>query len=197
MHTICFDFTNTRHVVAGKFSAKLHGRLRCHILIQYGQCITILTFLIYVHTMFHLHPPESFNLYKEVEIPTGKEKYPVLRKYTKSQQRIKQSKISYPIASLVFRNFLCLTYRNSLNIGISRLDQSKYLKKCKFCKYEIFCSGIYILVAFMNKCGTSKVYLCLEDKSSSFPRVRLTKAVFFSLRKIYIFGGNKNLTSNS
>ena len=51
-----FYFTNTRHVIAGKLSAKPNGRLRCHIWIQYGPCITILTFLIYVHSMFHLHP---------------------------------------------------------------------------------------------------------------------------------------------
>ena len=53
MQTIWFDFTNTRHVLAGNFSAKLHGRFRCHIWIQYGPCITTLTFLIYVHSMFH------------------------------------------------------------------------------------------------------------------------------------------------
>ena len=51
-----FDCTNTRHVTAGKFSAKPHYRFRCHISIQYGPCITILTFFIYVHSMFHLHP---------------------------------------------------------------------------------------------------------------------------------------------
>ena len=29
--TICFDFTSTRHVIAGKFSAKARGRHRCHV----------------------------------------------------------------------------------------------------------------------------------------------------------------------
>ena len=38
------------------FSAKPHGRFRWHIWIQYWPCITILAFLIYVHSMFHLHP---------------------------------------------------------------------------------------------------------------------------------------------
>ena len=45
-----------RHVIAGKFSAKLHGRSKCHIWIQFGPYIIILAFLTYVHNMFHLHP---------------------------------------------------------------------------------------------------------------------------------------------
>ena len=55
MQTICFDFNNTRHVIAGNFSAKLHGRFICHVWIQYGLCIAILTYLKYVHSVFHLH----------------------------------------------------------------------------------------------------------------------------------------------
>ena len=54
--TICFDLTNTRHVIAGKFSAKPHGRYRCHIWIQYGPYMAVLTFYIYVFNMFQLHP---------------------------------------------------------------------------------------------------------------------------------------------
>ena len=55
MQLICFDFNNTRHVIAGNFSAKLHGRFICHIWIQYRLCITTIMFLLYVHCMFHLH----------------------------------------------------------------------------------------------------------------------------------------------
>ena len=35
MQTICFDFTNTRHVITGKISTKSHGRCRFHIWIHY------------------------------------------------------------------------------------------------------------------------------------------------------------------
>ena len=56
MQAICFDFTNTRHVIAGNGSAKPHGRFRYHTWIQYGPRITILISLIYLHSMFHLHP---------------------------------------------------------------------------------------------------------------------------------------------
>ena len=45
MQTICFDFTSTRRVIAGKFSGKPHGTYRCHIWTQYGPYITILAFL--------------------------------------------------------------------------------------------------------------------------------------------------------
>ena len=51
---ICFDFKNTQHVIARNFSIKLHGRFICHIWLKYSLCITILTFLIYVYSMFHL-----------------------------------------------------------------------------------------------------------------------------------------------
>ena len=66
-------------------------------------------------------------------IPTRKGKYPVLRTNTKPQQLIKHTKISESIASLVFRQFLYVTYRNGLNGGTSKPRHSKYLKK-----YEAF-----------------------------------------------------------
>ena len=63
IQTICFDFANTHHVTAGKFSAKLHGTYRCHIWTQYGPYIRILAFLIYIYIytiyMFHLHPYQN------------------------------------------------------------------------------------------------------------------------------------------
>ena len=65
---------------------------------------------------------ESFHRYKEG-------KYPVLRTNTKPQQLIKHTKISYSIASLVFRKFSCVIYRNDVNRGTSKLSYSKYLKK--------------------------------------------------------------------
>ena len=61
---------------------------------------------------------ESFHWYKESEIPTKTWKYSVLRTNTKPQQLIKHTKVSYSIASPVFRKFTCGTYRNGLNRGI-------------------------------------------------------------------------------
>ena len=74
---------------------------------------------------------ESFQPYKEGEIPTSKEKYAVFRAYTKSHRLVKHTKISYAIASLVFRKFSCVTYQNGLNRGTSKLRHSKYRKNAK------------------------------------------------------------------
>ena len=49
-----FDFTNTRHVIAGKLD--VYVRWICHIWIQYRPYIKILTFLTNVYNLFHLHP---------------------------------------------------------------------------------------------------------------------------------------------
>ena len=57
--------------------------------------------------------PEYFHSYGE--IPSRKGKYPMLRTNTKPHQLIKHAKISYSIASLVFRKFSYRTYRNGLN----------------------------------------------------------------------------------
>ena len=70
----------------------------------------------------------SYHWYKKREIPTRKGKYPVIRTNAKPQQLIKHAKISYSIASLVFRKISCRTYRNGLNQGTSKLRPSKCLK---------------------------------------------------------------------
>ena len=57
----------------------------------------------------------------------------VLITNAKPQQLIKRTKISYSIASLVFRKFLCVTYRNGVNRGTSKLRHFKYLKKYEPC----------------------------------------------------------------
>ena len=49
------------------------------------------------------------------EIPSRKEKYPMLTTNTKPYQPIKHAKISYSIVSLAFHKFSCRTYRNGLN----------------------------------------------------------------------------------
>ena len=46
---------------------------------------------------------------------------------------IRHTKISFLIASLVFRRFSCVAYRNGLYWGTSKLRHSKYLKKYELC----------------------------------------------------------------
>ena len=55
----------------------------------------------------------------------------MFRAYTKSHRLVKHTKISYAIASLVFRKFSCVTYQNGLNQGTSKLRHSKYRKNAK------------------------------------------------------------------
>ena len=57
--------------------------------------------------------PEYFHSYGE--IPSRKGKYPMLKINTKPHHLTKHAKISYSIASLVFRKFSYRTYRNGLN----------------------------------------------------------------------------------
>ena len=64
---------------------------------------------------------------------TKKGKYPVRRTNTRPQQLIEHTKISYSIASLVFRKFSCVAYQNGLNRGTSKLRGSRYLKKYEPC----------------------------------------------------------------
>ena len=56
--------------------------------------------------------PEYFHSYGEIPLRNGK--YPILKTNTKPHHLIKHAKISYSIASLVFRKFSYRTYRNSL-----------------------------------------------------------------------------------
>ena len=73
-----------------------------------------------------------------------------------------------------YYKFSCGTYRNGLNQGTSNLRNSKYLKKKKKKKRTVlvwyFLSGIRILVCSCTGCGTSNIYLCVED-NRSFTRV--------------------------
>ena len=82
---------------------------------------------------------ESFYWFKEGEIPTRQGKHPMLRTNRKPQQLIKQPKIFYSIASLVFRKFSCVIYRNGLSRGSSKPRHSKYLKKYEPCYFNTFC----------------------------------------------------------
>ena len=53
----------------------------------------------------------------------------MLRTNTKPYQLIKHAKISYSIASLVFRKFSYRNYRNGLNRGISKLRGTPTISK--------------------------------------------------------------------
>ena len=57
--------------------------------------------------------PEYFHSYREILSRKGK--YPMMRTNTKPHHLIKHAKISYFIASLIFRKFSYRTYRNGLN----------------------------------------------------------------------------------
>ena len=51
---------------------------------------------------------------------------------------IKHIKLSYLVASLVFRRFSCVSYRNGLHERTSNLRYSKYFKKYELCRYNTF-----------------------------------------------------------
>ena len=52
---------------------------------------------------------------------------------------IRHTKVSYLIASLLFRRFSCVTYRNGLHRGTSRLKPSRYLRKYEPCYFDTYC----------------------------------------------------------
>ena len=88
----------------------------------------------------------------------------MLRTNTNFQQLIKHDKISYSIVSFAFRKFLYQTYRNGLN----RLPQMLQTVLVRYLLPEIC-----ILLFSYTGCGTSKIYLCLEDNRLSFSQVGL------------------------
>ena len=92
-----------------------------------------------------------------VQIPTRKEKYPVLRTNMKPQQLTKHTKIFYFLASHVFHKFLYYTCRNGLNWGTSKLKHFKYLKKYELRYFDTFRWKSAFLVYSCTWCGTSKI----------------------------------------
>ena len=103
----------------------------------------------------------------------------MLRTNTKPHQLTKHAKISYSIASLVFRKFLYRTYRNGLNRVPQSLGTTSTSKSMSRVSSIVRVSllGIRILVYSCTGCGTSKIYLCLEDNRSSFSRVSLKSEI--------------------
>ena len=108
-------------------------------------------------------------------IGTRKGKCPVLRTNTKPQQLTKHTKISYSIASLAFRKVSCGTYRNGLNQGATKLRHYKYSKSTNRVSLIPFAWNLHFIILACSciGCGTSNIYLCLEDNRSSFSWVSL------------------------
>ena len=93
---------------------------------------------------------ESFHLY--VEILQGK--YPNLKKNTKPHQLIKQAKNSYSIVSLVFRNFLCGTYRNGLSRSTTNWgtpSTSKSTNHVRLIPFILLHRVLYLKNLFMSR----------------------------------------------
>ena len=136
--------------------------------------------------------------------PARKEKYPVLRTYQSLTNLIRHTKISYLIASLVFRRFSCGTYRNGLHRvqqGWGTPSASKSTNRVSLISFV----GNPHYSILLHRVRYLKIYLCLEYNWSSFSPVSLKSenmdarpqtAVLFCLRNI-CFSENKNLTLNS
>ena len=121
----------------------------------------------------------------------------MLRTNTKPHQFIKHAKISYSIVALVFRKLSYRIYWNGLNGGYLKAEVLQVPPKVRTVLVRYLLSGIRILVYSCTGCGTSKIYLCLEDNRSSFTRVSLkseTKSInsgFLLIAKDMIFGKQK------
>ena len=106
---------------------------------------------------------ESFQPYKEGEIPTPKEKYAVFRAYAKSHRLVKHTKISYAIASLVFRKCLCVKYQNGPNRGTSKRRPSKYRKNAKRVGTILFVRDL-VLSGFYEQEAVPQKFICASKK---------------------------------
>ena len=97
-----------------------------------------------------------------------KRKYPVLRTYMRSLTNlIKHTKISYFIASLAFRTFLCVSSEISTPRS-SRLRYSKCLRRYQPCSYDIFLPEIFFFSLFMHKVKYLKTLFDYASNKSSF-----------------------------
>ena len=130
--------------------------------------------------------------------PARKEKYPVLRTYQSLTNLIRHTKISYLIASLVFRRFSCGTYRNGLHRvqqGWGTPSASKSTNRVSLISFV----GNPHYSILLHRVRYLKIYLCLEYNWSSFSPVSLKSenmdarpqtAVLFCLRNMF-FGKQK------
>ena len=107
--------------------------------------------------------PECFHPYRE--IPSRKGKYPMLRTTTKPHQLFKDAKI---ISQIFILNLPKWSKPRYLKAEVLRVPQKVWTVLLRY-----LLSGILILVYSCTGCGTSKIYLCLEDNRPSFFRVSL------------------------
>ena len=107
---------------------------------------------------------ECFHPYEE--IPSRK--YAMLRKNTKPHQLIKHVKISYSIVSLVFRKYLYRTYPNGLNQVAQSWGTPSIWKSTNRASSIPFVENPHFSI-LLQGCGTSKIYLCLEEQVILFP----------------------------
>ena len=105
--------------------------------------------------------PECFHPYGE--IPSRKGKYPMLRTNTKPHQLIKHAKISYSIASLVFRKFSYRTYQNGLN-QVPQSWGSSSISKSANCVSSIPFVGNPHFSILLHRVPYLKNLLCLEKQ---------------------------------
>ena len=102
--------------------------------------------------------------------PTMKGKYPVLRIYTKSHQLNQAWNFFFYSFTCVSQIFL-RTLPKWSKIRYLKAEALQMLQKIQTVQYLLLV--IHILVSFITRCGTSKIYSCLEDNISSFSRVHL------------------------
>ena len=111
-----------------------------------------------------------------------KRKYPVLRTYMRSLTNlIKHTKMSYFIASLAFRRFLCVSSEISTPRS-SRLRYSKCLRRHQACSYDILLPEIFFFQSIyaQGEVPQNFIWLCLKQ------------VIIFSVER-YIYSENKNL----
>ena len=104
----------------------------------------------------------------------------MLRTNTKPHHLIKHTKISYSIASLVFRKVSYRTYRNGLNQVPQSWGTLSISKSTNRVSSIPFVENPHFSV-LLHRVLYLKIYLCLEGNRSSFSRVSLKSEKFSSL----------------
>ena len=112
---------------------------------------------------FFLAYPWPARTNKKMEIPCAD--WERMRSLT---SLIKHTKIFDLIGSLVFRIFLCVSYRNDLHQGTLKLRYFNYLKKYEPCRDNIF-ALIRILIYLCTGCASSELYFIIPQTGHHFP----------------------------
>ena len=112
---------------------------------------------------------QSFHPYKEVEIPTWKGKYPMLRTYKKLQILIKPIKNSYSIASAVFRKFSCGNYRSGLDRGNQSWDTPFTWKNTSYVSLIPFVGNPHFGILVHRVRYLKNLFVCQRYQVTIFP----------------------------